>query len=89
LISERGFTKSCVMLGDPKRDPERRPVMLMTTHLLDAVPTEIHVFWNLWAGIPLDIATPPNGAIWKIVKGEISLVERGKPKWPNKGCSLA
>jgi hypothetical protein len=42
--------------------------------------TEIHVFWNPWAGIPLDIATPPNGTIWSLSKGKISLVQRGKAK---------
>jgi hypothetical protein len=79
-ISERGFTKACLVLGDPKGDPKKRPVGLFTTHLLDAVPTEIHVFWNLWAGIPLYISTPPNGTIWSISKGKISLVQRGKAK---------
>jgi hypothetical protein len=61
-----------VVLGDPKK----RPVMLVATHLMDSVPTEIHVFWNLWTGIPLDILTPPNGTIWNLSKGRISLVQR-------------
>ena len=55
-------------------------VGLFATHLLDPVPTEVHVFWNLWTGIPLYIATPPNGTIWKISKGAISLVKRGKQR---------
>jgi hypothetical protein len=80
LINERGFTRSCVVLGDPKADPKHRPVMLVATHLLDPVPTEIHVFWNLWVGIPLDILTPPNGTVWNISKGHISLVRRGGAK---------
>ena len=63
LINERGFTRSCVVLGDPKGNAKQRPVMLAATHLLDPVPTEIHVFWNLWTGIPLDILTPPNGTV--------------------------
>jgi hypothetical protein len=80
LVSERGFTKACLVLGDPKGDSKHRPVGLFTTHLLDPVPTEVHVFWNLWTGIPLYIATPPNGTIWKISKGQISLVKRGEAK---------
>jgi hypothetical protein len=48
--------------------------------LKDPVPTEIHVFWNLWTGIPLYIATPPNGTIWNLSKGKISLVKRGAAK---------
>jgi hypothetical protein len=80
LVNERGFTRSCLVLGDPKGNAKQRPVMLATTHFMDPVPTEIHVFWNLWTGIPLDILTPPNGTIWNISKGQISLVKRGVAK---------
>jgi hypothetical protein len=80
LVSERAFTRSCVVLGDPKGDANKRPVGLFATHLMDPVPTEIHVFWNLWAGIPLYISTPPNGTVWNISKGHISLVKRGGAK---------
>jgi hypothetical protein len=80
LISERGFTRSCLVLGDPKADAKQRPVMLVASHLLDPVPTEIHVFWNLWSGIPLDILTPPNGTVWNISKGHISLAQRREAK---------
>jgi hypothetical protein len=80
LINERGFTRSCLVLGDPKGNAKQRPVMLVASHLLDAVPTEIHVFWNLWSGIPLDIMTPPYGTIWNLSKGHISLVKRGTAK---------
>lgn len=80
LVNERSFTRSCLVLGDPKSDPKKRPVGLFVTHLMDPVPTEIHVFWNLWAGIPLYISTPPNGTIWNLSKGHISLVKRGGAK---------
>jgi hypothetical protein len=80
LLSERGFTRSCLVLGDPKGNAKQRPVMLATTHFMDPVPTEIHVFWNLWTGIPLDILTPPNGTVWNISKGHTSLVRRGGAK---------
>jgi hypothetical protein len=80
LVSERGFTRSCLVLGDPKGNAKQRPAMLVATHLLDSVPTEIHVYWNLSVGIPLDILTPPNGTVWNISKGHISLVRRGAAK---------
>jgi hypothetical protein len=80
LVSEREFTRSCVVLGGPKADAKHRPVMLVATHLMDPVPTEIHVFWNLWAGIPLDILTVANGTIWNISKGHIALVQRKPAK---------
>jgi hypothetical protein len=76
LLNDRGFTRSCVVMGDPKADAKHPPVMLVATHLMDPVPTEIHVFWNLWGGIPLDILTTSNGAVWNISKGHVSLVQR-------------
>jgi hypothetical protein len=80
LINERGFTRSCVVLGDPKSDPNHRPVMLVATHLMDPVPTEIHVYWNLSSRIPLGILTPPHGTAWEISKGRISLMQRREAK---------
>jgi hypothetical protein len=47
---------------------------------MDPVPTEIHVYWNLWSDIPLDILTTSNGAVWNISKGHISLVQRRAAK---------
>jgi hypothetical protein len=37
LISERAFTRSCLVLGDPKGNAKLRPVMLVATHLMDPV----------------------------------------------------
>jgi len=54
--------------------------MLLATHLMDPVPTEIHVYWNLASGIPLDILTPPYGTAWAISKLHISLLQRRGPK---------
>jgi len=48
----------------------------MITHLLDPAPTEARVFWSLWAGKPMFVATPPDGTMWKIENGGIELAER-------------
>lgn len=70
VISQRGFTRSCIAL---QSDPSA--VGLMITHLLDPVPTEAHVFWSLWASKPMYVATP-DGTLWIVEGGKIGLVER-------------
>lgn len=71
VVSQRGFTRTCIAL---QSEPEA--VGLMITHLLDPIPTEVHVFWSLWAKKPIYVATPPNGTIWIVDGNKIGLVER-------------
>ncbi|QDH70765.1 hypothetical protein [Marilutibacter alkalisoli] len=75
VVESRGFTRTCIAL---QSDPGAAGMMI--THLLDSIPTEAHVFWSLWARSPLYVATPPNGTIWSIESGEITLVKRGTAK---------
>lgn len=69
VVSQRGFTKSCVVL---ENDP--RALGLMVTHLLDATPTEMHVFWSLWAHKNMYVSTVQNDRLWAIHDGHIRLV---------------
>ena len=71
IISQRSFTHTCIALQTVPNE-----VALMITHLLDPVPTEAHVFWSLWAKLPMYVATPPNGTIWLVDHGKIKLVQR-------------
>lgn len=71
VLSMRGFTHTCIKLAD---DP--RAVALMITHLLDPVPTEIHVFWSLSLGKDLFVGTAPNGTTWLVHGASIKLIER-------------
>lgn len=71
VVDQREFTKSCINL-----QKDKRAAAMTLTHLLDPVPTEAHVFWNLYAGMPLFLATPPNGTIWALKGGRIRLVKR-------------
>lgn len=71
IVSRRSFTLTCIAMRIVPRE-----VAMMITHLMDPVPTEAHVFWSLWAGMPMYVATPPNGTIWVIDGGKIKLVER-------------
>ena len=47
---------------------------LFVSHLLDPVPTEIHVFWSLWAAKPIAVRTQDN-KIWMVADGKIGLLD--------------
>lgn len=61
--STRPFTKSCITTGTP---PKGSPAAMFVTHLLDPVPTEIHVFTMRAARLPLFVATTQNNRLWSI-----------------------
>ena len=69
VVSQRAFTRSCVVLN---RGP--RTGAMIVTHLLDPVPTEAHVHWSLWAGTPMYVTTP-GGGLWSIKQGVILKVD--------------
>jgi hypothetical protein len=61
----RAFTKSCAEM--PFRGgKEGKPVALVFTHLLDPVPTEIHVFTVFSIEIPLFVQTTQNERLWAV-----------------------
>ena len=64
VAAERGFTTSCFDMPLPQG--ENRLEALVATHLLDPVPTEIHVFSMLALGLPLMVVTAANELIWAI-----------------------
>ena len=47
LLSQRAFTNSCLDMSEPAQGAGR-PGALFVTHLLDPIPTEIHVFLAIW-----------------------------------------
>ncbi len=59
----RGFTKSCLTIP-LANDKGKRPEALTVTHLLDATPTEIHVFSVYAAGLPVYVLTAGNNRVW-------------------------
>lgn len=75
IMASRGFTKSCIELANDKRT-----AALMLTHLLDPVPTEIHVFLSLLAGKPMYLLTVKNASMWSIENGKIRFVQKIEPK---------
>lgn len=74
----KAFTNSCLEmnLADPKGG---RPAALAVTHLLDPLPTEIHVFSAFAAGLPLFVATR-DGRTWGVDGEGIILVDGKRRK---------
>lgn len=79
ILSERRFTNTCIVLSKSDTEVENT-VALTISHLLDPVPTEAHVFWSLWSGLPMYVSTAPNETVWVIENGKIRMVDRGTQK---------
>ncbi len=76
VASSREFTQSCIALPSAPDENGNRPAALMITHLLDAIPTEIHVFTSLSAGLPIYVATGEPQRLWEVAGDRIELVDR-------------
>jgi hypothetical protein len=79
VISQRKFTNSCWNVSSAQSGSSQRAA-LFVTHLLDATPTEIHVFTSLAIRLPIFVATavsmPPSAKehrVWKVSGETISL----------------
>ena len=72
-VSEiRPFTNTCIAMPlKPPKGP--KPVALVITHLLDDVPTEIHVFSSYVAHMPVMVGTR-DGRVWAVDRGLIAIV---------------
>jgi hypothetical protein len=67
LLSVRKFTNSCLNMEVPRGGGRRgQPAGLFVSHLLDPLPTEIHVFMALTTGKPIfvGIGNPPH--VWLV-----------------------
>lgn len=71
----RPFTKTCMEMPLKGADG-KRPSALMVTHLLDPVPTEVHVFSSLAAGLPIYVGTAKRNRIWAVEGPRIRLVDQ-------------
>lgn len=63
----RAFTKACMEMPIKGTPREKDTVAMGVIHLLDPVPTEIHVFTSLAANLPIYVITARNGRIWATV----------------------
>jgi hypothetical protein len=61
VVASRGFTNACLEAAAAEPAAGQQPAPIEVTHLLDPLPTEIHVFLAIWTGHPLVVAAgdPP------------------------------
>jgi hypothetical protein len=75
----RAFNGRCVELETPADAAGQPPRPLTVTHLLDPLPTEIHVFLSLWMNRPLLVATGEDRA-WVVARGRVGRVPPAAPQ---------
>lgn len=75
----RPFTKSCMEMPIKAVDG-KQPTSLIVTHLLDPVPTEIHVFSSLAAGLPIFVSTTKGKRLWAVEGGRIEIIDPKSPR---------
>jgi hypothetical protein len=73
----RRFTNSCLEMPLPNAAQRRDMVAIGITHLLDPLPTEIHVFSSLVAHIPVTVGTS-DGRAWWVDGTAIRLIGKSK-----------
>ncbi|MEO1730755.1 MAG: hypothetical protein AAFR64_08455 [Pseudomonadota bacterium] len=81
IVARRAFTNSCLNLPIKGAEDKSGPTALTISHLLDPIPTEIHVFSTFAAQLPIYVSTTQNERLWisEISQGQprIRLVDRG------------
>ncbi len=75
VAANRGFTRSCLMMPRPDG-----AAGLFVSHLLDPVPTEIHVFTSFTAGVPVFVGI--GGRVFEVNQERISISDMPAPPPP-------
>lgn len=80
ITSTRPFTKSCLTLSSAGATPGEKVAGLGVTDLLDATPTEIHVFMARSIGMPVYVAIVSPDQLWRVQPDVIvKLASRAQP----------
>lgn len=66
IKDSRKFTNSCLTLPTGADGKDKRPVGVTVTHILDATPTELHVFSVYAGGVPVFVMTMDNERLWAV-----------------------
>jgi hypothetical protein len=72
VLASRPYSVSCLSLTVPKLPAGAKPVGFVVNHLLDPVPTEIHVFASYSLRMPVFVATPDK-RVWEVQGSKITL----------------
>ncbi len=74
LLSRRAFTNSCLNMSD-RPEGGNQVASIAVTHLLDPIPTEIHVFMSIWMNLPVFVGTGEPRRVWEVTGDRILLVD--------------
>ena len=74
VVSERNFANSCVDIVATPVPEGQRPRPIGVTHLLDPMPTEMHMFLAQLASRPLLVATGEPSRVWAVTGEAIAEV---------------
>lgn len=58
VTNARAFTNSCITMTKRAPGDDGKPAMMLITHPLDPVPTEVHVFEQYYVGGPAVVGVP-------------------------------
>ena len=73
IVGSRAFNTSCLNLTLPDKGKDTKVAGLFVNHLLDPVPTEIHVFASYSVLQPLFVLTPDKRT-WQVRGRDISII---------------
>jgi hypothetical protein len=76
VVASRGFTNACVNIAAADVVAGQRPEPIAVTHLLDPLPTEIHVFLAIWTGHPLVVVAGDPQRLFAVTSEAIAEVPR-------------
>jgi hypothetical protein len=74
ILNQRRFTKTCLAIPLSRPGNANRPAGLVVSHLLDRIPTEIHVFNAMAARLPVYVSA--GGSVWEVSGERIRFVSR-------------
>jgi len=83
-ISRRAFTKSCLSAPVPSQDERKAGAMLGVSHLLDPLPTEVHVFIAMAAEQQIGVITENPRRLWGVSVEGIRLLQDNPPAFPDE-----
>jgi hypothetical protein len=76
IAETRGFTNACLDVAVVDPAPGAQPEPIAVTHLLDPLPTEIHVFLAIWTRHPLVVVAGDPQRLFAVTEDRIVEIPR-------------
>ncbi|HEY0115386.1 MAG TPA: hypothetical protein VGB54_06670 [Allosphingosinicella sp.] len=78
-IARRPFTRTCLEVPAPPEELRRQGAKLGFNHILDPLPTEVHVFLAMAAQQPIVVMTSDPDRMWEVTGEAIRFLQNGRP----------